>query len=68
MREYRVFKKWDKAIIDQNKKVMNSPKGYHWIKVHLLFAVKFDGTHKSKLVADGHLAPKPTENSLSEKS
>ena len=31
MREYKVFKKWDKAILDKHKKVMNSPKGYHMI-------------------------------------
>ena len=62
MREYKVFKKWDKAIIDKHKKVMNSPKGYHRIKVHLVFAVKFDGRHKARLVADGHLTPEPIEN------
>ena len=55
MREYKVFKKWDKAILDKHKKLMNSPKGYHRIKVHLVFAVKFDGRHKARLVADGHL-------------
>ena len=31
MRDYKVFKKWDKAILDKHKKVMNSPKGYHRI-------------------------------------
>ena len=31
MRNYNVFKKWDKAILDKHKKVMNSPKGYHRI-------------------------------------
>ena len=41
---------------------MNPPKGYHRIKVHLVFAVKFDGRHKAKLVADGHLTPEPIEN------
>ena len=41
---------------------MNSPKGYHRIKVHLVFAVKFDGRHKARLVADGHLTPEPIEN------
>ena len=41
---------------------MNSPKGYHRIKVHLVFAVKFDGRHKAKLVADGYLTPGPIEN------
>ena len=62
MLEYKVFKKWDKAILDKHKKVMNPPKGYHRIKVHLVFAVKFDGRHKARLVADGHLTPEPIEN------
>ena len=57
MLEYKVFKNWDKAILDKNKKVMNPPKGYHRIKVHLVYAVKFDGRHKARLVADGHLTP-----------
>ena len=65
IREYKVFKRWDKAILDKDKKVMNSPKGYHWIKVHLVFAVKFDGRYKARLVADGHLTPEPIENILS---
>ena len=43
MLEYKVFKKWDKAILDKHKKVMSPPKGYHRIKVHLVFAVKFEG-------------------------
>ena len=43
MQAYKVFKKWDKAILDKHKKVKNPPKGYHRIKVHLVFAVKFDG-------------------------
>ena len=42
MLEYKVFKKWDKAILDKHKKVTKPPKGYHRIKVHLVFAVKFD--------------------------
>ena len=62
MLEYKVFKNWHKAILDKYKKVMNSPKGYHRIKVHLVFAVKFDGRHKARLAADGHLTPKPAEN------
>ena len=59
---YKVFKKWDKAILDKHKKVMNSPKGYHRIKAHLVFAVKFDGRHKARLVADDHLTSEPAEN------
>ena len=41
---------------------MNPPKGYHRIIVHLVFAVKFDGRHKARLGADGHLSPEPIEN------
>ena len=62
MLEYKVFKKWDKAILDQHKKVTNPAKGYHRIKVHLVFAVNFDGRHKARSVADGHLTPEPIEN------
>ena len=47
MQAYKVFKKLEKAILDKHKKVMNPPKEYHRIKVHLVFAVKFDGRHKS---------------------
>ena len=62
MLEYQVFKKCDKAILDKHKKVMNSPKEYHRIKVHLVLAVKFDGRHNTRLVADGHLPLEPIEN------
>ena len=62
MREHKVFKKWDKAILDKHMKVMNPPKGYHMIKVHLVFAVKLDGRHKDRLVADDCLTPEPIEN------
>ena len=62
MQAYKAFKKWDKAILDKCKKVMNPPKVYHKIKVHLVFAVKFDGRHKARLVADGHLTLEPVEN------
>ena len=62
MLEYEVLKKWDKAALDKRKKVMNSPKESHRTKVHLVFAVKFDGRHKPRLVADGYLTPEPTEN------
>ena len=41
---------------------MNSPKGYHRIKVHLVFAVKLDGRHKARLAADGPLTPEPAVN------
>ena len=41
---------------------MDSPEGYHRIKVHPVFAVNFDGRHKARLVADRHLTPEPIEN------
>ena len=62
MQEYEVFKKWNKVIVDKHKKAMNPPKGYHIIKVHLVFAVRFDGRHKARFVADGHLTSEPNEN------
>ena len=72
MLEYKVFKMWDKAILDKHKKVVKPPKGYHKINMHLVFDVKFDGRHKARLVADGHLTSEPIENlfwcSLSRKS
>ena len=42
MREYKVFKKWDKAILDKPKKVTNSPRGYHRIKASLMADIKLD--------------------------
>ena len=36
--------------------------GCHKIKVHLVFAIKFDGSNKARLVADGHLTPEPVKN------
>ena len=62
MQEYKVFNKWDKAILDKHKKVMNSPKGDNRIRVHLVFAAKFDGRPKARLVEDGHLTHEPIEN------
>ena len=62
MLEYQVFNKQDKAILHKHKKVMNPPKGYHKIKVNLVFAVKFDGRHKARLVANDHLTPESIEN------
>ena len=45
VREAIAAKLMAKAILDKHKKVTNPPKGYHRIKVHLVFAVKFDGRH-----------------------
>ena len=59
MLEYKVFENWDKVILDKHKKVMNPPKGYHKIKVHLVSAVKNAGRHKARFVAYGLLTPEP---------
>ena len=62
MSEYKVFKKCNKPILDKHKKVMNSPKGYHKMKKHLVFAVTFDGRHKARMVTGGHLTNETVEN------
>jgi hypothetical protein len=38
------------------------PTGHKMIRVHLVFAVKHDGRHKARLVADGHLTNVPMES------
>ena len=62
MHSYEVFQKHEKAQYDNQKKVINAPPGYQKIRVHLIFAVKYDGRHKARLVADGHLTPEPVES------
>ena len=58
---YEVFKKHEKAQYDKQK-VINAPHGYQKIRVHLIFAVKYDGRHNARLVTDGHLTPEPVES------
>ena len=62
MHSYKVFQKHEKALYDKQKKAINAPPGYQKIIVHLIFAVKYDGRHKDRLVADGHLTPEPVES------
>ena len=45
-----------------HKSVAKVPDGYKKIRVHLVYAVKHDGRHKARLVADGHLTEVPTES------
>ena len=52
-----MYSKHEKVKFDRHKKVINSPPGYQNIRVHLIFAVKYDGRHKARLVADGHMTP-----------
>ena len=59
---YKVLQKHENAQYDKQKKVINAPPGYQKIRVHLIFAVKYDDRHKARLVADGHLTPEPVES------
>ena len=59
---HEVFQKHEKVKYDKQKKVVNAPPEYQKIRVHLIFAVKYDGRHKARLVADGHLTPEPVES------
>ena len=49
IKQYGVFQTGEKAVYDKHKKVINSPEGYHKIRVHLVFAVIFDGRHKTRM-------------------
>ena len=55
MLEYKYSKSGIKQSLINTRKSQTLLKVYHRIKVHLVFAVKFDGRHKARLVADGHL-------------
>ena len=39
-----------------------TPQGYKKIRTHLIYAVKHDGRHKSRMVADSHLTDIPVES------
>ena len=53
LKEYQTF-------IDRGLYLQTSiPKGFKKIKVHLVYAVKHDGCHIARLVADGHLKDIP---------
>ena len=54
LNEYNTFK-------DQGKGVA-APTGYKKIRVHFVFAVKHDGRHRARLVADGHLTDTPLDS------
>jgi hypothetical protein len=54
MKEYQVFLSLGKGAA--------KPPGYKQIRVHFVYAVKHDGRHKARLVADGHLTDVPLES------
>jgi hypothetical protein len=39
-----------------------TPNGYKKIRIHFVFDVKYDGTHNTRQVADGHLTDIPFES------
>src|SRR5688500_7931734 len=54
MEAYQVFK-------DHGHKA-TPPSEYKVIRVHLIYDVKYDGRHKARLVADGHLTDVPDDS------
>ena len=54
--EYHTFK--DHGHRSKNK----APDGYKRITLHMVYAVKHDGRHKSRIVAGGHLTDAPVES------
>ena len=52
-------------MFDRHRKVINSPPGFWKIRVHLIFALKYDGRHKARLVAGQHLPSDPVESTYS---
>ena len=50
--------KWD----SNHKCILNAPPDHQKIRVNLIFAVKYKGRHKARLVVDGSLTPDPVEN------
>ena len=57
LHEYSAFV--DRGHINRGAK---APVGYQKIRAHLVHAVKHDGRHKARLVADRHLTPIPIED------
>jgi Reverse transcriptase (RNA-dependent DNA polymerase) len=51
------------SFIDKGHHTKTTPPGgYKRIRVHLVFDVKYDGRHKARLVADGHLTDIPLDS------
>ena len=63
IKEQQVFTKHQRTKWDSNhKKILNAPPNHQKIKVNLIFAVKHNGRHKARVVADGSLPPEPVGN------
>ena len=63
IKEQEVFTTCQRAKWDSNhKRILNAPPNHQKIRVNLIFAVKFNGRHKARLVADGSHTSEPVEN------
>ena len=71
IKEQQDFTKCQRAKWDPNHKrilnappnqILNAPPNHQKIRVNLIFAVKYHGRHKARLLADGSLTPEPAEN------
>ena len=63
IKEQEVFTTWQRAKSYSNhKRILNAPPNHQKTRVNLIFAVKFNGRHKARLVADGSPTPEPLEN------
>jgi hypothetical protein len=56
LHEYETFKDHG------HKDSASLPRGYQTIRVHLVFVVRYDGHHKARCVADGHLTDIPFDS------
>ena len=63
IKEQEVFTTCLRAKWDSNhKRILNPPPKQEKNMVNLIFAVKYNGRHKARLVADVSLTPEPVEN------
>ena len=63
IKEQQVFTKHQRTKWDSNhKKILNAPHNHQKIKVNSIFAVKHNGRHKARVVADSSLPPEPVGN------
>ena len=63
IKEQEVFTSCQRAKWDSNhKQILNAPPNHQKFRVNLIFAIKYNGRHTAKLVADGSLTPEPVEN------
>lgn len=54
--DYQIFKDYG------HKSTNKPPAGYKRITLHMVYVVKHDGRHKSRIVAGGHLTDTPVES------